>query len=890
MSSIAKIALFKEKAEQRIIEEYESQLKLTEEGLCHSEEVLITAVDKAGFSYNALLPLPKIALEEEGGLLPDGVFVGDLCDTNRSRIVGPALLPFADAPATGFLIGDDNENEVSTAMQLLALRLKLVLPINMTEFHFVDFHSFGQSRKHLSRLSNQVLGDVVSDNSQLRDFLTMVENIIKERNVEVLSDYESIQDYNKNKESVCLNYPYHFIFISHLHHGIDKTQLDRIATLCANQNATKAGVFIFYSLDASLQSQYGVSYEDVLSQSMTLTKEGSTYKLGGSVYGKEFQDNYRFCLDCTVPDNLEDIVGEINRRVSLIKPTVVSFDSDMENRMSTGNFWKESSLKGISIPIGIKGKNEKVYFSLSERTNDFFAMVGGRPGWGKTVLLHNIICNGSILYSPEELEFYLIDCTNGTGFHSYADLPHARFVSITNQKEYTDSALEQLIIEMERRANLFKEASVSVALEKIEDYRTYTQKPLSRIVAIIDEVQVLFEKGRGSLYNGLINKLTKIIKEGRKYGIGIVFCTQSYKDFPIDMGLVTLRIAFNLESGDSRRILGDEGAENLKEKGQAILKNEKSYFTFKCAFSNKDKRKKFVDFCIEQYEKLPGPKPKRHVFDGKEISDIGKNQRLFGRKEALPADAGNRVWIGVPSFIRDEHEYFTFKEGQNSNLLITGDDMDSAYFLLALANYQFAMNNKDNGEMFVFDFIPETFPHYTYLSSVTMNFPNLLYCKKNDLKNAIERIEKELKERIEANQNGKVLQDRKKICLTLAYVQSAKELKKNSYRLSETAQKMMFILQNGSEFGIHVIVYAYSHEGYDRVFDSKEGFGNRIVLSGGKMRADYDLEEPQPGHGVLITEDRVTTYDSDPFVIYNCYTPIDQPNMMLKSIFRKIHS
>ena len=48
-------------------------------------------------------------------------------------------------------------------------------------------------------------------------------------------------------------------------------------------------------------------------------------------------------------------------------------------------------------------------------------LVAGKTGSGKSTLLHALITNLALHYSPDEVEFYLIDFKKGVEFKTYAD-------------------------------------------------------------------------------------------------------------------------------------------------------------------------------------------------------------------------------------------------------------------------------------------------------------------------------------------------------------------------------------------------------------------------------------------------------------------------------------
>ncbi len=86
-------------------------------------------------------------------------------------------------------------------------------------------------------------------------------------------------------------------------------------------------------------------------------------------------------------------------------------------------------------------------------------LMAGKTGSGKSTLLHSIIVNASLIYSPDEMEFYLIDFKKGVEFKDYAQfrLPHARVIAIESEREFSLSVLQRLDAEMQARGELFRE-------------------------------------------------------------------------------------------------------------------------------------------------------------------------------------------------------------------------------------------------------------------------------------------------------------------------------------------------------------------------------------------------------------------------------------------------
>jgi DNA segregation ATPase FtsK/SpoIIIE-like protein len=426
---------------------------------------------------------------------------------------------------------------------------------------------------------------------------------------------------------------------------------------------------------------------------------------------------------------------------------------------------------------------------------------------------------------------------------------------------------------------LFKDAGdqTGEAIEKIEKYRTVTGKVLPRILVIIDEFQVLLEKN-DKLSRKIKGALEKIIREGRKYGISIVFCTQSYRNIDFDTELITLRIAFNLKEMDSLKVLGsgNDSAAHLTKKGEAILNNsngeKEANVLFQAAYTEKVQH--YVNFCVERWNEFDGEKPKRFVFDGKAVSNIANNVHFVNSLTDSILNPSHIVtWVGVPMFIRATHSFATFRKAIGSNMLICGTDVKAALSTMALVNYQISQSIEDiENSLFITDYFNESSEASQYLRKFAEK-AEIPYLPKRELEPVIESIESLLKKRIDDDMAG-IENDNTPIVGTIAYIQNAPDMKKNQFNQpSKLMVKIQDILKNGPDYGIHLIVYAYNYKGLVDVMDNAfvSAFGNRIILQGGAvgLQLAQEAETLSEGTAFLVTEDASTTYEQDPVMIYN---------------------
>ncbi|MGH3380168.1 MAG: FtsK/SpoIIIE domain-containing protein, partial [Actinoallomurus sp.] len=226
--------------------------------------------------------------------------------------------------------------------------------------------------------------------------------------------------------------------------------------------------------------------------------------------------------------------------------------------------WSESSAPGVRAPIGEDvDRYEPVEVLLGD--DPVHALVGGPPGSGKTNFLYALIGSLAARYSPEELEFYLLDFKEGVSFARLASgrtdktwLPHARLigVNINNDREFGLALLRFLGAELERRGAAAREHEVT----KIEELRAVDPDGhWPRIVAVIDEFQVLIQQG-GRITDESVYLLNDLARRGRSQGIHLVLASQNVGGLQALWGRGAILEQFTLRVAlpKARRILADD--------------------------------------------------------------------------------------------------------------------------------------------------------------------------------------------------------------------------------------------------------------------------------------------------------------------------------------------
>ncbi|WP_433275637.1 FtsK/SpoIIIE domain-containing protein [Pseudonocardia xinjiangensis] len=237
------------------------------------------------------------------------------------------------------------------------------------------------------------------------------------------------------------------------------------------------------------------------------------------------------------------------------------------------------SAAGLRAPIGFTD-GRAVDMVLADASPH--ALIGGPSGSGKTNLMLTMISSMAARYSPDELEFYLLDFKEGVSFAQFAPgrrdqtwLPHARLVgvNINTDREFGLALLQFLADEMRRRA----EAAKSHEVTKLEELRAADPGGRwPRIVAVIDEFQYLFAE-RDAVTRAATILLEDVSRRGRSQGIHLVLASQDVSGIEAFWGRAAIFEQFVLRIAlpRARRVLADLNDASLDlPRWHAVLNHE----------------------------------------------------------------------------------------------------------------------------------------------------------------------------------------------------------------------------------------------------------------------------------------------------------------------------
>lgn len=414
----------------------------------------------------------------------------------------------------------------------------------------------------------------------------------------------------------------------------------------------------------------------------------------------------------------------------------------------------------------------------------------GRSGSGKSYTLHTILTNLMLKYDPSTVDLILIDF-KGVELNYYQDVPHVSRLLVNGaDREMVNEILSSIMKEMDKRREMFQKADGAA---KLGDYNAYAAKKsleqMKHVILLIDECQNLFE---GKNAEAATNVVKKIAREGRSFGIHMVFATQTLHgtDIPGDALKQFSDFVF-MNCGEDDVVKCEVQDRNVQKRVGKLVKGEMIYChtggndepLFGYVFNYAGEGKKYHRLTQENLKssRFSHPKEEQFYFDASQIFNFDSKEKetlkqiLETSLSPIPLAA-----LGKNLSVKGDTYYSKFKRDEGSNLLILGvnnllqservlwNAVESLYvsneMLDNQARYYILPNIPDNDE-------PEAIDAHkarmAYLKDLSHR-PKVEMVEEADRSNIIERVAATVRVRQDlADKNSKSIKDLDSIYLII---------------------------------------------------------------------------------------------------------------------------
>ncbi len=794
----------------------------------------------------------------------------------------PFLLPFLNEGNILFKGRGNQTLQAASEMTYgILARLLLALPSGKVKFTFIDPVGLGRNISPFLALHEDLYGKKVwTESNHIEEQLTKttrhMENVIQKY---LRNEYADMAAYNLAAEEV--EEPYRILVIYNFPVNFSDSACAKLKSIM--QNGAKTGVHTLLVVDDDKKMPYGFNLREltdlsknlVFDQSMTLSNYPKT-----TTFQKETGD---------LP--FADIVKHVNKGFASLDTVKVPFEKYLP---APEDWWSGKAqldpnsqkqfdfYEAFGVTIGKKGARDEQVFYFDNR-DKAHALLVGRSGSGKSNLLHILITNVLLNYSPDQLELYLVDFKEGVEFVIYAEnqIPHAKTIAIESEREFGLSVLQGLEKELLERGNTFRNKRVNSLIDMHEKYPS-TRMP--RILLIIDEFQVFFNED-DRISQSALKIFDNLVRKGRAYGINILLATQSLSgnltSFKGLMHSIAVRVALMCSDSDSRTILSDDNpdAKLLTRPGEGIynamgglVEGNNRFQTF---FMDSKKHESYIqkvrDFAQAQnYTR----KDKQIIFRGDSASFIEANEAL-NQLEPLAKPKRLMVWLGEPVTI-DDDVCAILRKQSGSHLLIVGLDEELSSYIVLSALVSLALQHQaHSAEFIVLNFLNIDEDIFQYPKTYFANAPfKVSHGKNKNVKAYLESLKEEVERRLDDESTGD-----SNIYLTLLATQRGRKFRKiDGYTLSEEGELLSYILKEGADVGVFVIMHVDNLNNMGRCFDDaiRNEFSQRIAL---QMSADDSTNLIDSDIASKLGPDRAYYYDETEGILKK-FKPYTKPNLM----------
>ncbi len=338
------------------------------------------------------------------------------------------------------------------------------------------------------------------------------------------------------------------------------------------------------------------------------------------------------------------------------------FDVGNVQQLDSSNRWKNNDIiNTLETPVGIDEQGEIFKIDLHEKAHGPHGLVAGMTGSGKSEWIITYILSMAVNYSPEEVQFVLIDYKGGglaltfDNRENNIKLPHV-VGTITNLDIVEiKRSLASIESELKRRQTMFKNAREKLNESSMDIYK-YQEKyrngevdePMSHLFIISDEFAELKVQ-----QPEFMDKLISTARIGRSLGVHLILATQKPSGVVDDQiwSNSKFRVCLKVQDkSDSNDMLKRPDAAMLKETGRFYLQVGYNEFFAKgqsayagSPYYESEKRITLVDSTIDFVDEMGNNYKKgnikknntQYVYKGEELPNVlnyvinvAKNTRL----------------------------------------------------------------------------------------------------------------------------------------------------------------------------------------------------------------------------------------------------------------------
>lgn len=648
--------------------------------------------------------------------------------------------------------GDRSTNTLYDFIEYLSLKIFLSFPMKQTQIDYVSSKyddKFFTKVGLLSDFKNQM--KTVERIEEFRNYSREIVDLTAQRTrdfAQLQRDELPMNIWTYNDKNQHDKKSAHFVIV----HDFPNNHLgDMYKHINEFNIANKYGIYTILVVNRQTdETARGQNFEEVV-------KTFQTNYIVKIKKDKIFINNEPYMIDLKEGGfSLRELHSTITKSVASDKGEVAHLSKLLED---DNDYHLESNLNLI---LGQSGQ-EKVYLKITE--TEPHAIITGKTGTGKSVLLHNIILGGAYKYSPDELNFYLFDLKGSEFTTIYRDqqLPHIKFM-ITHKPSEADvyQSLKSALDEKNKRNDLFNQYRVTNITEYnklVKNKPELKLKQLPRMMLLIDEFVTMYYY-ETKYFDGIQKILLELATQGRSYGISMVLSTQNLPT-QVQFNNILNNIIYRINLDNAHAVVQSLTGLSMHSQeykhlallpGNAVIsKGTGEHKMFRGAFETGDVLKDIADQIIAKY----------HTYENKiiisgsyETTEYHDDFIEFSHHDIEVNRDKNKVFLAVGKSGITGQTIINALNPDNPLLILVGDrtehkHIETLSILSLLKNNDF---NKD-GHITYLDFKLDHMAH-AGISSIKL-YKEINYVQgKNQATDTLKSLTQEAKERIEIFSNS----------------------------------------------------------------------------------------------------------------------------------------
>jgi len=818
-----------------------------------------------------------------GTLTPDTEDLKAIFPTLDLAFPVPALIPFAAGKCLLLKISGEVSAQAAQCLQSVMLRLLATIPPGKVNFTLIDPVGLGKNVAVMMKLAEYEESLIKSRawtepqhiEQRLAELTEHMETVIQKY---LRTDFASIEEYNEKAGEVAE--PYRVLVVMDFPVNFNDTAARRLISIA--QSGPRCGVYTLIMMNTNKPLPHGFTLSEMEQHSFVINYNGKSF-----VWEDPEFKSCHLSLDRPPADNFgNQIIEKVGQQAKEAMKVEVPY-TKLLAQAGLGNeqWWKGTTARKMEVPLGPTGARKQQLLNFGEGLSHH-GLIVGRPGSGKTNLMHVIITTLALAYSPDELQVYLVDFKKGVGFKPYADykLPHAIAIAIESEREFGLSVLQGMDAEMQRRGEMFR----AVSVEDIKSYREKTGEKLPRLLLVADEYQEFFTHNDNIRTQAelLLDRLTR---QGRAFGIHILLGTQTLQgqnSMPKSiMNQIAVRIALQCSEEDSRIVLSHDNpaARLLSRPGEAIYNAANGLVEgnnlFQVALFTDDDRTQHLKAIAALAD---GNARTPIIFEGNEPARPetarGLNDLLNQPVPAIKPKAAD-AWLGEPTAIRPPLRARLRRQGGNNLLIVSRDEPEGLGMVFSALLSLAAQHAPEQAEFYLVNLATADSDWFEWPSQLAEMLPHKIkVVGGKQTPDLIKTMVGEANRRVNTS-----VGDAPSIYLMILGLQRARDLREEERSILATdddanANKLFAsLVREGPEVGVHTIVWCDSLANVNRVARRQlREFGLRVATA---MSADDSRALLDDGAASKLDKPhRAIFYDDERPGVFEKFRPYGLPS------------